>query len=77
MEDLEHIAFLLYWLCKFFICKSSVAMDSEFSYYVNAILTCHYHNLGALFLFVLYKSLFTMVYRLKNCESVGLVFDPL
>ena len=76
MEDLEHKAFLLSWLCKFFICKSSVAMVDEFSYYVSSILTHYYLNLGALYLSLLYKSLLTMIHWLNNKGDIRTMFSP-
>ena len=37
VSDGEYHAFLLYWLCKYFVCNNFVTMVSEYSYYVVAI----------------------------------------
>ena len=77
VEDIEHKAFLLCCICKFFIYMNSVAMVRVFALYVNAIHHRCNLNLGALFLSLLYKSLFTMVTRLEEGEAVKSVFGLL
>ena len=60
--DIEHRAFLLFWICCFFVCTSLVAVVAEFAPYVSAILSQSYLNIGMLFLSLLYKGMFTLLH---------------
>ena len=51
-------------------------MVAEFASYVSAILSRSYINIGVLFLYLLYKGMFTILYRMKKGESVKMVFGP-
>ena len=39
MGETEHKAFILFWICQFFVCTSLVAVVAEFTLYVSAILS--------------------------------------
>ena len=58
----EHKAFLLFWVCKFFVCTSSIVIVAEFAPYVSAILNRSYFNINRLFLLLLYKGIFTIMF---------------
>lgn len=62
--EIEHKAFFLFWIYRFFICTSSVAMVGEFMPNVIIILNQSYLNSGALFLSLLYKGLFAIMSRM-------------
>ena len=51
-------------------------MVAEFAPYVSAILSRSYLNIGALFFSLLYKSMFTILYQMKEEEYVKMVFGP-
>ena len=72
--EIKHKAFLLFWICQFFICTSPIAVVVKFTPYVNMILNRTYLNTSALFLSLLYKGLFIMVSQLQKDESVKFVF---
>ena len=74
--DIEHRAFLLFWICYFFVCTSSMAILAEFTPYVSAILRRSYLNINALFLSLLYKGIFTLLHWMKKEESVKIIFGP-
>ena len=74
--DLEHKAFLLFWIYRFFICTSSVAVVVEFAPYVLAILNQSYLNIRALFLSLLYKGIFVIMFRMKKRESIKSMLGP-
>ena len=76
MGDTEHRGFLLVWICRFFVCTSSVAVVAEFTLYVLAILSKNYLNIGTLFLSLLYKRMFTLLHQMKKGESVKTIFNP-
>lgn len=51
VSDIKHQAFILLWLCKFFLCTNLVAVVIEYSYYVIILGNCL--ALGSLFFSVL------------------------
>ena len=76
INKIGHRAFRLFWICQFFTCTSSIAVVAEFAPYVSAILSRSYLNIGALFLLLPYKDVFTILYWIKEGESMKMVFDP-
>ena len=48
VDETEHKEFLLFWICRFFICTSLVAVVAKFALYVSAILSRSYLNIGPL-----------------------------
>ena len=57
----KHHTFLLYWLCKYFICTNFVAIVSKYSYYMASIVSSRALALALLFLTLLYRSLFLIL----------------
>ena len=76
MGETEHRAFLLFWIHQFFMCTSLIAVVGEFAPYVLAILNQSYLNIGALFLSLLYKGIFAIIFRMKKGKSIKSVFGP-
>ena len=72
----EHHAFLLYWLCKYFICMNSVAIIFEYSYYVAAIVFVGPLPWALCFGFF-YKGFFIIIEWLKSNEDIKIVLRPL
>ena len=73
---IKHRAFLLFWICHFFVCASLVVVVGEFAPYVLAILNRSYINIEALFLSLLYKGIFTIMSWMKSEESIKSVSGP-
>ena len=74
--DIKHQAFLLFWICHFFICTSLVAVVVEFGPYISAILSRSYLNIGLLFLSLMYKGMFTLLHWIKKGKSMKTIFGP-
>ena len=68
ISETEHKAFLLFWICRFFVCTNSAAMVAEFTVYLLAILSRNYLNIDTLFLSLLYKDMFTILHQMKKRE---------
>ena len=76
VEEIEHNAFLIYWLCKIFIYSKSLAMITEFSYYISTIMSGRLMNLGALFFSSLYEGLKLWIDQLKAKQNKTIA-DPI
>ena len=76
MGEIKHKVFLLFWICHFFVCTSSVPMVVEFAPYVSAILSRSYLNINTFFLSLLYKGMFTLLHQIKKEESMKTIFGP-
>ena len=77
INEIEHKAFLLVWICQFFVYISSVTVIAEFVPYVSATLNRSYRNIGALF-----SPYYTLVplpscSKMKKGESIKPMFGPL
>lgn len=77
VTDLEHHAFLLYWMCIYFICTNLVQIVAEVLNYVQLITSGRALALGRPFLGLHYRSLFVYVERLRNQEKTDNIPGPL